>query len=47
VLLGMALFGLGTGIRFRRLAGTGLRTGLAGLSAWALIAVAALAVVYA
>jgi len=47
VLLGMALFGLGTGIRFRQLAGTGLRTALAGLSAWALIAVAALAVVFA
>jgi uncharacterized integral membrane protein (TIGR00698 family) len=47
VLLGMALFGLGSGIRFRALAGTGIRTALAGLSAWALIAVAALAVVYA
>ncbi|HEY0374380.1 MAG TPA: putative sulfate exporter family transporter [Amnibacterium sp.] len=47
VLLGMALFGLGAGIRFRALAGTGIRTALAGLSAWALIAVAALAVVYA
>lgn len=47
VLLGMALFGLGTGIRFRELAGTGLRTALAGLAAWALIAVAALAVVVA
>ncbi len=47
VLLGMALFGLGTGIRFRELAGTGLRTALAGLAAWALIAVAALAVVAA
>jgi uncharacterized integral membrane protein (TIGR00698 family) len=47
VLLGMALFGLGSGIRFRALAGTGLRTAAAGLSAWALIAVAALAVVYA
>lgn len=47
VLLGMALFGLGTGIRFRQLAGTGLRTAVAGLSAWGLIAVAALAVVYA
>jgi uncharacterized integral membrane protein (TIGR00698 family) len=47
VLLGMALFGLGTGIRFRELAGTGLRTAAAGLAAWALIAVAALAVVAA
>ena len=45
VLLGMALFGLGTGIRFRELAGTGLRTAAAGLGAWAVIAVAALAVV--
>jgi uncharacterized integral membrane protein (TIGR00698 family) len=47
VLLGMALFGLGSGIRFRALAGTGIRTAVAGLSAWALIAVAALAVVHA
>jgi uncharacterized integral membrane protein (TIGR00698 family) len=47
VLLGMALFGLGAGIRFRELAGTGLRTAAAGLAAWALIAVAALAVVVA
>jgi uncharacterized integral membrane protein (TIGR00698 family) len=47
VLLGMALFGLGAGIRFRRLAGTGLATAAAGLGAWALIAVAALAVVAA
>src|SRR4051794_36285593 len=47
VLLGMALFGLGTGIRFRELAGTGLRTAVAGLAAWGLIAVAALAVVAA
>jgi uncharacterized integral membrane protein (TIGR00698 family) len=47
IVLGMALFGLGSGIRFQELAGTGLRTALAGLSAWALIAVAALAVVYA
>ena len=47
VLLGMALFGLGAGIRFRELAGTGLRTASAGLVAWALIAVAALAVVHA
>lgn len=45
VLLGMALFGLGTGIRFRELAETGLRAAAAGLAAWALIAVAALAVV--
>lgn len=45
VLLGMALFGLGTGIRFRELAGTGLRTAAAGLGAWSVIAVAALAVV--
>jgi uncharacterized integral membrane protein (TIGR00698 family) len=45
VLLGMALFGLGTGIRIRELAGTGLRTAVVGLAAWALIAVAALAVV--
>ena len=47
VLLGMALFGLGTGIRFRRLAGTGIATAAAGLGAWALIAVVALAVVVA
>ncbi|MFD1720012.1 YeiH family protein [Amnibacterium endophyticum] len=47
VLLGMALFGLGAGIRFRDLAGTGVRTAVVGLSAWALIAVAALAVVAA
>ena len=47
VLLGMALFGLGTGIRFRRLAGTGVATAAAGLGAWVLIAVAALAVVVA
>ena len=47
VLLGMALFGLGAGIRFRELAGTGLRTASAGLVAWALIAVAALLVVHA
>jgi uncharacterized integral membrane protein (TIGR00698 family) len=47
VLLGMALFGLGTGIRFRALAGTGLRTAVVGLASWALIAVAALAVVVA
>jgi uncharacterized integral membrane protein (TIGR00698 family) len=47
VLLGMALFGLGAGIRFRRLAGTGIATAAAGLGAWALIAVAALAVVAA
>ncbi|MBW4041140.1 MAG: putative sulfate exporter family transporter [Acidobacteria bacterium] len=47
VLLGMALFGLGSGIRFRQLAGTGLATASAGLGAWALIAVAALAVVFA
>jgi uncharacterized integral membrane protein (TIGR00698 family) len=47
ILLGMALFGLGSGIRFRRLAGTGLATAAAGLGAWALIAVAALAVVAA
>jgi hypothetical protein len=47
VLLGMALFGLGSGIRFRRLAGTGLATAAAGLGAWALIALAALAVVVA
>jgi uncharacterized membrane protein YadS len=43
----MALFGLGTGIRFRQMADTGLRAVIAGLSAWALIAVAALAVVAA
>lgn len=47
VLLGMALFGLGSGIRFRTLAGTGLATAAAGLGAWLLIAVAALAVVVA
>lgn len=47
VLLGMALFGLGTGIRFRQLAGTGVATAAAGLGAWALIAVVALAVVVA
>ena len=47
VLLGMALFGLGTGIRFRELAGTGLRSAAAALAAWLLIAVAALAVVVA
>jgi uncharacterized membrane protein YadS len=47
VLLGMALFGLGTGIRFRELAGTGARTAVAGLAAWAVIAVLALAVVVA
>ena len=47
VLLGMALFGLGAGIRLRELAGTGGRTALAGLSAWVLIAVAALLVVVA
>ena len=47
VLLGMALFGLGSGIRFRQLAGTGLATAAAGLGAWALIAVASLAVVVA
>ncbi len=47
VLLGMALFGLGSGIRFRRLAGTGFATAAAGLGAWALIAVAGFAVVLA
>jgi uncharacterized integral membrane protein (TIGR00698 family) len=47
VLLGMALFGLGTGIRFREFADTGLRAAVAGLASWALIAVAALAVVVA
>ncbi len=47
VLLGMALFGLGSGIRFRQLAGTGIRTAAAGLGAWALIAVASLVVVFA
>ena len=47
ILLGMALFGLGSGIRFRRLAGTGLATAAAGLGAWALIAVASFAVVLA
>jgi uncharacterized membrane protein YadS len=47
VLLGMALFGLGTGIRLRELAGTGARTAVAGLAAWALVAFAALAVVAA
>ncbi|WP_375388753.1 YeiH family protein [uncultured Amnibacterium sp.] len=47
VLLGMALFALGSGIRLRRLLGTGLATAAAGLGAWALIAVAALAVVAA
>jgi uncharacterized integral membrane protein (TIGR00698 family) len=47
VLLGMALFGLGSGIRFRQLAGTGLATAAAGLGAWALIAVAGFAVVLA
>lgn len=47
VLLGMALFGLGTGVRLRELAGTGIRTAVAGLAAWALVAVAALAVVAA
>jgi uncharacterized integral membrane protein (TIGR00698 family) len=47
ILLGMALFGLGSGIRFRRLAGTGLATAAAGLGAWALIAVAGFAVVLA
>lgn len=47
VLLGMALFGLGSGIRFRQLAGTGARTAAAGLGAWALIAVASLVVVFA
>lgn len=47
VLLGMALFGLGSGIRFRQLAGTGVRTAAAGLGAWALIAVASLVVVFA
>lgn len=47
VLLGMALFGLGSGIRFRQLAGTGVRTAAAGLGAWALIAVASLIVVFA
>jgi uncharacterized integral membrane protein (TIGR00698 family) len=47
ILLGMALFGLGSGIRFRQLAGTGLATAAAGLGAWALIAVAGFAVVLA
>ena len=47
ILLGMALFGLGSGIRFRKLAGTGLATAVAGLGAWALIAVAAFAVTFA
>lgn len=47
VLLGMALFGLGSGIRFRQPAGTGVRTAVAGLGAWALIAVASLIVVFA
>jgi uncharacterized integral membrane protein (TIGR00698 family) len=47
VLLGMALFGLGTGIRVSELAGTGARTAVAGLAAWAVIAVLALAVVAA
>lgn len=47
VLLGMALFGLGSGIRLRQLAGTGVRTAAAGLGAWALIAVASLVVVFA
>lgn len=47
VLFGMALFGLGSGIRFWQLAGTGARTAAAGLGAWALIAVASLVVVFA
>ena len=47
VLLGMALFALGSGIRFRALASTGPATAVAGLAAWALVAVAALAVVVA
>lgn len=41
ILLGMALFGLGAGIRFAELARTGVRTAVAGLAAWALIAVVA------
>ncbi len=45
VLLGMALFGLGAGIRIRELASTGVRTAAVGLGAWAVIAVLSLFVV--
>ncbi|WP_375399376.1 YeiH family protein [uncultured Amnibacterium sp.] len=45
ILLGMALFGLGAGIRFAELASTGVRTAVAGLAAWGLIGVVAYAVV--
>lgn len=41
ILLGMALFGLGAGIRFAELASTGIRTAAAGLAAWGLIGVVA------
>lgn len=45
VLLGMALFGLGCGIRLRALVAAGGRTVLVGLGAWALIAALALVLV--
>ena len=41
ILLGTALFGLGTGSRSAELASTGIRTALAGLVAWGLIGVVA------
>jgi uncharacterized integral membrane protein (TIGR00698 family) len=44
-LFGMALFALGTGIRFARLARTGWRALIVGLASWALIAVLSLGAV--
>lgn len=44
-LFGMALFALGTGIRFARLARTGWRALIVGLTSWALIAVLSLGAV--
>jgi uncharacterized integral membrane protein (TIGR00698 family) len=45
VLLGLALFGLGTGIRFEKLARTGGRAVAVGLAAWIFIAVVSLGAV--
>ncbi|GAA0965421.1 YeiH family protein [Frigoribacterium faeni] len=47
VLLGMALFGLGTGIRFEKLVATGGRAVAVGLASWIFIAVVSLVAVRA
>lgn len=45
VLLGLALFGLGTGIRFEKLARTGGRAVAVGLASWLFIAAVSLGAV--